>query len=112
MAPSKDIIFPPFRLDLAGQQLHRGKTLVPLRPKTFAVLHYLLNYPRQLVTKTDLLDAVWPDTAVSDTVLKVCIREIREALQDDANAPRFVETVHRKGYRFIGNIRTSNLPAP
>jgi predicted ATPase/DNA-binding winged helix-turn-helix (wHTH) protein len=112
MAPSKDIIFPPFRLDLAGQQLHLGKTLVPLRPKTFAVLHYLLNHPRQLVTKSDLLDAVWPDTAISDTVLKVCIREIREALQDDAEVPRFIETVHRKGYRFIGNIRTNNLPAP
>src|SRR5215217_3257773 len=112
MAPSENINFPPFRLDLAGQQLLRENSPIALRPKAFAVLHHLLSYPGQLVSKTDLLDAVWPDTAISDTVLKVCIREIREALDDDAEAPHFIETVHRKGYRFIGNIRTSNLPAP
>ncbi len=56
------------------------------------------------MTKDELLDACWPETAVSDTVLKVCIREIRGALGDDTQSPRFIETAHRRGYRFIGQV--------
>jgi len=58
-----------------------------------------------LAPKEELLDACWPEIAVSDTVLKVCIREIREALGDDSSSPRFIETAHRRGYRFIGEIK-------
>ena len=65
----------------------------------------------RLVTKDQLLAAVWPDTAVTDTVLKVCVREIRDALGDDPDAPRFVETAHRLGYRFVGQTSPTNLPA-
>ena len=65
----------------------------------------------RLVTKDQLLAAVWPDTAVTDTVLKVCVREIRDALGDDPDAPRFVETAHRLGYRFVGQTSRTNLPA-
>jgi len=111
MEPRETIIFPPFSLNVASQEIHRGESLIELRPKTVAVLQYLLEHAGHVVTKDDLLDSVWPETAVSDTVLKVCIREIRDALEDDAAAPRFIETLHRKGYRFIGEIRTSNLPA-
>jgi predicted ATPase/DNA-binding winged helix-turn-helix (wHTH) protein len=64
----------------------------------------LLERRGKLATKDELLDACWPEIAVSDTVLKVCIREIREALGDDSNSPRFIETAHRRGYRFIGEI--------
>jgi DNA-binding winged helix-turn-helix (wHTH) protein/predicted ATPase len=98
------IVFPPFRLDMAEQRLWRGEEILQLRPKTFAVLAYLLERPGQLVTKEELLDACWPDTVMTYTVLKVCIREIREALGDDPKAPRFIETEHRRGYRFIGRI--------
>jgi DNA-binding winged helix-turn-helix (wHTH) protein/tetratricopeptide (TPR) repeat protein len=77
------------------------------------VLLYLLQRPGQLVTKTELLDACWSETAVSDTVLKVCIRQIREALKDDARSPKFIETSHRRGYRFVGKIsNTDELQAP
>ncbi|HXG68307.1 MAG TPA: winged helix-turn-helix domain-containing protein, partial [Blastocatellia bacterium] len=100
----KQITFPPFRLDAVNQCLWRSGQAIPLRPKTFAVLHYLLERPGQLVTKNELLDALWPDTSVTDAVLKVCIREIREALGDDPTAPQFIETAHRRGYRFIGRI--------
>src|SRR5574341_1238766 len=105
------IFFPPFRLETADQRLCCGERVIPLRPKTFAVLHYLLQRSGRLVTKNELLDAVWPETSVSDTVLKVCIRELREALGDDPQAPRFIETAHRAGYRFIAEIRTGALPA-
>lgn len=98
------IIFDPFRLDTINERLWRGAQAISLTPKAFAVLHNLLKHPGRLVTKEELLDAVWPETCVTDAVLKVCIREIRKALGDDPQAPRFIETVHRRGYRFIGKI--------
>jgi DNA-binding winged helix-turn-helix (wHTH) protein len=100
----RQISFPPFRLDIANQSLCRGQQEISLRPKTFAVLEYLLENSGRLVTKDELLDAVWPEVSVSDAVLKGCIREIREALDDDPQSPRFIETLHRRGYRFIGEI--------
>jgi DNA-binding winged helix-turn-helix (wHTH) protein/predicted ATPase len=96
-----EIAFPPFRLDLRNEQLFDGGHPVPLRPKTYAVLRFLIERRGQLVTKNEIMDAVWPATAVSDSVLKVCVREIREALRDDPERPRYVETAHRRGYRFI-----------
>jgi hypothetical protein len=74
---------------------------VALRPKTFAVLEYLARHPGRLVSTRELLDAVWPDTHVTPSVLTGCIREVRRALADDARGARFVETVHRRGYRFV-----------
>ena len=105
------VSFGPFRLDRSDRRLRRGATVIPLRPKAFAVLDYLVARPGRLVTKEQLLAAVWPDTAVSDTVLKVCVREIRDALGDDAEHPRYLETAHRLGYRFIGQLSPTNLPA-
>ena len=84
-----------------------GSQAIKLRPKAFAVLDYLLGRPGQLVTKEELLNAVWPETFVGEAVLKVAIRQIREALGDDPKSPRFIETAHRRGYRFIGQIAES-----
>src|SRR5262245_6599410 len=97
-------ILEPFRFDSTNECLWRGSQAVNLRPKTFAVLNYLLRRPAQLVTKEELLDSVWPGTFVGEAVLKVAIRQIREALGDDPKYPRFIETAHRRGYRFIGQI--------
>jgi DNA-binding winged helix-turn-helix (wHTH) protein len=69
--------FLDFALDTANAQLWRGRQIVPLRPKAFALLHYLAERPGRLVTKADLLDAVWPDTAVSEWVLTTTVRELR-----------------------------------
>lgn len=106
----KQICFPPFRLDCPEHRLYRGDALIPLRPKSFELLQYLALRPARLVTKEELLQAVWPDTATTDTVLKVCIREIREALGDDAAQSRYIETAHRRGYRFIANIEEPGRP--
>jgi DNA-binding winged helix-turn-helix (wHTH) protein/tetratricopeptide (TPR) repeat protein len=105
------IYFPPFRLDPANERLWRGSRPVALKPKTFAVLRYLLERPRRLVTKDDLLDALWSDAHVGEAVLKTHLREIRRALGDRVKAPRFIETVHRRGYRFVGPVRRSAAPA-
>src|SRR5262245_20668510 len=95
------IAFPPFQVDAANEQLWRAGEAVPLRPKSFALLRYLAERPGQLVTKDELLDALWPRTHVTDVVLKVCINELRQVLGDTAKAPRFIATVHRRGYRFV-----------
>src|SRR5262249_38605266 len=111
MARTASLLFPPFRLDLGGERLWRNRNAIALRPKTFAVPRYLAERPGQLATKDELLDAVWgAGTAVSDTVLKGCIRELREALTDDARTPRFLETVHGRGYRFTGAVREASEP--
>ena len=108
MNSSVSLSFPPFQLDLENEQLFRqvGQTsnVLHLRPKTFAVLRHLVERASQLVTKDQLLATIWPDTYVTDSALKSCIRELRQTLQDDAQQPRYIETVHRRGYRFIANV--------
>ena len=97
--------FLEFSLDVANATLRRGTESVPLRPKPFAVLQHLAERPGRLVTKAELLDAVWTNTAVTDWVLTSAVKELREALGDDAREPRIIETVHRRGYRFIAATR-------
>src|SRR5215471_837145 len=99
--------FPPFRLELGNDQLWKEDQTVPLRRKTLAVLRYLVDHPGQLVTKEHLLAAVWTGTYVEEGTLPICIAELRKALGDNAKTPRFIETVHGRGYRFIGQVVTS-----
>jgi DNA-binding winged helix-turn-helix (wHTH) protein/predicted ATPase len=108
----KRIVFDPFCLDLINECLWRDSQAIKLRPKAFAVLHYVIGRPGQLVTKEEILNAVWPDTFVGEAILKVIIRQIREALGDDPKSPRFIETAHRRGYRFIGQIAEGGLEIP
>ncbi len=96
--------FDPFRLDPDNARLWRGRQLMALTPKAFAVLCHLVEYAGQLVTKDALLTAVWPEIYVSEEVLSECVREIRKALGDTPQAPRFIQTVHRRGYQFIGKV--------
>src|SRR5215207_2328366 len=110
MTADREITFGPFRLDKANERLLRDSRAIALRPKAFAVLQYLLERPGQLVTKQQLLDAVWPDTFVGDAVLKDSVRQLRDALGDDVKSPRFIETAHRRGYRFIGAVGGAGAP--
>ena len=112
MPGERRIYFAPFELDLVNECLWKASEPIKLRPKAFAVLEHLLSRPGKLVTKQNLIGAVWHDAFVGDAVLKVAIRQIREALSDDPKAPRFIETAHRRGYRFIGEIgATRKMPA-
>ncbi len=104
MPSEKQIVFGNFRLDLDNECLWRDEQAIPLPPKEFVVLLYLVSNPGRLVTKEELIRAAWSETAVTDGVLKVSIRKIRAALDDDSKSPRFIETAHRRGYRFIGRI--------
>jgi predicted ATPase/DNA-binding winged helix-turn-helix (wHTH) protein len=107
----QQLIFGPFRFDESNECLWRGSQAIPLRPKAFAVLKYLISHKGVLVTKQQLLNDVWPKTYVSEAVLKDCIRQLRHALNDDAKSPQFIETSHRRGYRFIASL-TETKPAP
>jgi DNA-binding winged helix-turn-helix (wHTH) protein len=104
VSSERPIVFGNFRLDLTNQCLWRNEQSIPIPPKEFAVLLYLLRNPGRLVTKDELIEAVWPETAVTDGVLKVSIRKIRVILDDDSKSPRFIETAHRRGYRFIATV--------
>ena len=98
------LLFPPFRLDLRPQQLWRGSEPVPLLHENLALLRYMVAHPGQVVTREELFRAVWPGTYVSDVVLTVCIRELRQALGDDARRPHFIEAIPRRGYRWIASL--------
>jgi DNA-binding winged helix-turn-helix (wHTH) protein len=104
-------VFGPFRLDVRDERLWRGQAVLPVRHKTLGVLHALVAQAGQLLTKEALLAGVWPETAVSATVLTVAIRELRRVLGDQARRPQFIETVHGRGYRFIAPV-TVEEPSP
>ena len=94
------------RVDDKNKRMWLGEQEVVLKPKTFAVLGYLIARPDSLVTKEELLRAVWPGTHVSAGLIKGYVQEIRRALGDAAKAPRFIQTIHGRGYCFIGNAQT------
>src|SRR5262247_2678270 len=99
------ITFGDFEFDPSTGDVHSSSGLVQLTPKALELLGYLTSRAGRLVTKRELLDALWPDVFVTDGVLKVCVREIRRALGDDAHTPKYIETAHRRGYRFIAPVR-------
>jgi DNA-binding winged helix-turn-helix (wHTH) protein/tetratricopeptide (TPR) repeat protein len=103
--------FANFTLDTANQCVLRGSERVQLTPKAFSVLSYLVENADRLVTKNELLDAVWPDTFVQEAVLKVCILEIRKALGESGKESKHIDTVHRRGYRFVSGAPVIEEPA-
>src|SRR5437870_610215 len=100
METDNQLCFGPFCLDLANERLCHGQRPLALTPKAFALLRYLVENAGRLVTKEQILAAVWSDPLVTDGSLHVCMRELRHVLGDNARRPQVVETVHRRGYRF------------
>lgn len=96
--------FGPFRLDVRNATLERAGMPQAVTPKAFSVLLHLVRNAGQLVTKDEFLDVIWPGVFVGDAALKGCIREIRKTLDDDADTPVYVQTAHRRGYRFIAAV--------
>ena len=101
MTQEHHLTFGPFRLETTPARLWRGEQAISLRPRTGAVLQYLATHPGRLVTKTELLQHVWAGMHVTDTVLRVCIREIRAALADAVDAPQYLQTIGRQGYQWL-----------
>ena len=88
-------------VDLREETIAHGDDKLALTPKAFHLLSFFMEHPRRLLTKKEILDAVWPEAFVGDAVLKVAVREIRKVLGDQIKAPEYIETVHRRGYRFL-----------
>src|SRR5688572_5392313 len=99
--------FGSFRFDAAAYRLFAGDRPLQLSPKILDLLRLLASRPSQLVTKEDILRELWPDVAVTDNAITQAISELRQALGDNATAPRFVQTVPRRGYRFIAAVETA-----
>ena len=102
--------FGEFTLDLDAGFLRRGSEEITLRPKAFAVLAYLVHHHGKLVTKAALIDAVWPDSAVTDNSLSQSLLEIRRALADDSQ--QLIRTVKRRGYMFAAPLTTPVVEFP
>ena len=101
--------FSPFRLDTTNQCLWRRDDnghdeRILLRPKSYAVLRYLVERAGRLVTEDELLEAVWPDVYVQPQAVKSHLFDVRRALGDDPKKPVFIETLPKRGYRFIAQV--------
>ena len=102
--------FGPYTLDPAAYRLLRGSEVVQLSPKIIDLLLHLVARQPALVSKDDLFKALWPDVAVTDNALTQAVSELRQALGDDPSKPVYVQTVARRGYRFIAPV-TATAPA-
>ena len=98
------------RIEADNEWAWCGERRLELPPRVFAVLRHLVEHAARLVTKDDLLTAVWRDAVVSDAALASCIRDLRRALGDSSSAPRYIQTVHRRGFRFVGPVAPPTSP--
>jgi len=110
--PDDEMVFGAFRLDPKSRQFFHDATAVRLRPKTWDLLCLLVANPGQLLTKDDIIEAIWAGMAVGDALPGVSIAEIRRVLGDDPRRPTFIETVHGRGFRFVGELRHALSEAP
>jgi DNA-binding winged helix-turn-helix (wHTH) protein len=96
--------FGPFEFDRSDRVLYRSGVEVPLPPRALGVLEYLLERPGKLVSKQALMDAIWKDATVTETSLIEAISVVRQTLGDDPQQPIYIQTVHRRGYRFVASL--------
>src|SRR4030095_11981071 len=104
--------FADFTLDVSEHRLLRDSEEIYLQPRTFGTLLYLIERHGHLITKKELLDELWIDTFVTENALSRCIKEVREALGDDAHQPRYIKTIPRVGYKFIADVKEASNLSP
>src|SRR5688572_29517938 len=100
------VYFGPFRLDVSDGLLSRAGEEVRLPPRAMTILQHLVERAGRIVSKQALMDLAWKDAHVSETSLTEAVGLIRQALGDDPQHPTFIQTVHRRGYRFIAPLAT------
>ena len=104
--------FQRFRLDIANQCLWRGQERVAIPPKPYDMLRYLVDNPGRLVTQDEFLEKLWPDTYVNPELIRKYILDIRKILGDRPDKPEFIETVTKRGYRFIAPVMDESAAEP
>jgi DNA-binding winged helix-turn-helix (wHTH) protein/tetratricopeptide (TPR) repeat protein len=105
-------LFKSFRLDPLNHCLWRAGARVPLTPKAFDLLRYLVDHSGRLVSQDEILEALWPETYVNPEVIKKYILSIRRVLGDSPEQPTFIETIPRRGYRFVAEVTDEAGAAP
>ena len=105
------LVFGEHRLDIDRRELHRGAELVDLEPKAFDLLVFLVRNNDRVVSKSELLDAVWNGRIVSESALTTRLNALRRGLGDDGATQRLIRTVTRKGVRFVGQVMEIADPA-
>src|SRR5215469_16081922 len=95
-------VFEDFVLDPTRRELRRGNELIAAQPQVFDLLQYLIINRDRVVSKNDILDAVWGGRTVSESALTTRINATRTAVGDDGNQQRLIRTIPRKGIRFVG----------
>ena len=101
--------FEDFALDVDRRELRRGDELIPVEPQVFDLIQYLIRNRERVVSKDDLVDAVWQGRIVSDASLASRVSGARSALRDSGEEQRLIHTVPRKGFRFIGTVREGEM---
>jgi eukaryotic-like serine/threonine-protein kinase len=108
--PPFTVSFGPFTFDRGNGLLREGAREIPLPPRVLGVLDLLVARASTVVPKQDLIDTVWKDAFVTDTSLAEAISVLRQALGDDPQAPQYIQTVHRRGYRFVAPVSVVSVP--
>src|SRR5205809_3473489 len=105
--------FESFELDVRSRELRKGKERIRLQEQPFEILRLMLERPGDVVTRDELRQRLWPEGTFVDFEhsLNAAVKRLRAALGDDADNPRFVQTLPRRGYRFIGNVPRESEPA-
>jgi predicted ATPase/DNA-binding winged helix-turn-helix (wHTH) protein len=109
MGEGTQVRFGPFRIDITDRRLWDGSQAVDLTPQAFTLLAHLVKHPGRLVTKDELMQAVWKETVVSDDALYAVMSEVRRVLRDDPQKPQFIKTEPKRGYRFTEDVQQAGL---
>src|SRR5499427_3858553 len=106
--PANILRFDVFEVDTGSGELRKRGDRVKLSPQPFRVLELLVRHGGEVLTRAEIRDRIWSDSFVDfEQGLNFCIRQIREALGDTAESPRFIETLPRRGYRFLFPVETT-----
>src|SRR5688572_21811875 len=102
--PNETLYFSPYHLVPEVNLLFRDGLVVSLEPRAVQVLSYLIRHRERVVPKEELLDQIWTDVFTTDAVLKQAVSQVRRALGDSPDSPRYIQTFHSRGYRFIARV--------
>src|SRR5262245_17552235 len=103
-------LFEDFALDADKRELRRGADTVSVTPQAFDVLVYLIRNRERVVSKDDLISAIWGGRAIADAALATRLNAARAAIRDDGDQQRLIKTLQRKGVRFLGNVQEIDKP--
>ena len=103
-------LFEKYSFDTARRELRRGSDVIAVTPQVFDLLDYLIRHRERVVTKDDLIGAIWNGRVVSDAALTTRLNAARSAIGDSGEEQRLIKTLPRKGFRFVGQVREVASP--